>query len=191
MKKLVGMVLCVLFLAQFAGAITTYSWSSEDLSGNGFSAGWIVWLFSGDSDLPTAIYADGSTDDMDDNWLGASFQNTLVDAGKSGITWDGPSFQVYTAPDSGDVLAGDYVFTVLFDTAGAITPGVTQWTILDSVGAAAGNPLLTVDNQSPSASLTATGGGNGWFLVVPEPTTMSLLGLGLLTAAAGYRKLRK
>ena len=181
MKRLcIGLTVLAL-LTGVASAATTYDWGHT--GGLDSWLGYVVYLYDGQSTaLPTTLNADLSTDTT--FALVSGITDTITDNGKSGINYRDESFSVGAGQDVAD---NDYVLSIVFDTTGVITPGTTQWTYLNGVN---GTPFQAPDDES-AAEFTTTGNGNGWLTVVPEPGSVALFGIGLLTLAAGSRRFRR
>ncbi len=166
-------------LALSAGAITTYDWQSDGDS----TAGYMVYLYyNSGSTLPTQIGPGGAANN---GWTYSGISDSVADNGKQGINFADETFTV--AASGGDVQDGYYVVTILFDGS-TITPGVTQWTYLSTV---AGNTPLQVSDTELPEEYTVSMTPNGWTTVVPEPGSMALFGLGLVTVLAGRKMLKK
>ena len=184
MKKYFAALLGLLMLSGSALGITSYGWAHDMDLGSSWD-GYLVYLYaSPDSSLPSDILADLSTDS---NFAPVSgVTDTIEDFGKSGYVYDDESFTVYDpATESGDVEDGYYVVSIVFNDS-SITPGVTQWTYLTS--ASGGTPYQADEIGSAPIKYTTTGTDNGWTTVVPEPSTLALFGLGLVTVVLGSRR---
>ncbi|MDP6809190.1 MAG: PEP-CTERM sorting domain-containing protein [Kiritimatiellia bacterium] len=183
MKNILGAAIAMTLFAGVSLADTTYDWGHGSDLGSGWD-GYLVYLYSSSgTTLPTAINGDLSTDSGFSTVSGIT--DTIADGGKAGYIYTGVTFDVGA---TGDVAADDYVISVVFDTGGPIVAGATQWTYLNG---AIATPYQVADTTNPEQFAT-TGSGNGWTTVVPEPSSIALFGLGLITLAAGSRRyLRK
>jgi hypothetical protein len=182
MKKILIIAVALGLISGATLADTTYDWLHGSDLGSGWD-GYAVYLYtSSSSTLPGQINADLSTD-SGFSYTGVS--DTIADAGKLGYVYVDGSFVV---SGGGDVAPDDYVLSVVFDASGPIVAGSTQWTYLSSV--IGGTPFQAADTTNPEQYVT-TGSDNGWLTVVPEPGSIALFAIGLLTLAAGSRRFLK
>lgn len=134
--------------------------------------------------LPSAILTDGSTDQADSilSSTATSFINVIAGAGATWASSDhtdsGLGFTDYEGEDY-------YVFSVVFNTTTFDDLSTaSQYIIVDDQPTEIEDPEF--DPNIPYAAGTASSGE--WQDVVPEPGTMALFGIGLLTLATRRRK---
>jgi len=191
-RRVIGVLLLGLMLCSGAALGNTYGWTTPDTDwGTYFTEGWLVLLFEGsDTNLPSGITPTlQGTPGSDDDWTGVS---AAIADSKGTLTLQSS----FSTPS--DVAESNYVFSAVFQVTdtGDITTG-TLYQILNGVPVSAPHDNSTpfgpvqVESPDPGREYAVTYGGNPWIPVVPEPTIMSLLGIGLLTAALGYRRRRK
>lgn len=182
MKKSLPILLLVLVTVacQVSSAATIVWFGAGVTAATGESvpfANWTIWMYESASSttLPSQINPDGTTSQGDTlktasathQDTASSFYDNTLDNVALGIT---PT---------------EYAFTVVFNTS---TYGdmatATKYVILD-------NTPFDVPDPGVSPSFNYNAGGNAageWKALVPEPTTMALLGIGALTLAARRRR---
>jgi hypothetical protein len=180
MRKIVFLMVFALMATVGTGLADTYSWLHSGDLGPTWD-GYLVYLYSSSTTtLPGVMNPDLSTDS---GFAQAGVQTTVYNSGpKTGYVY-GSNFNV-----PADIAADDYALAIVFNTAGPIVAGSTEWAYFSTSG---GSTPLQVSDGIPG-QYTTSGSGNGWSTVVPEPGSLALFGLGLLTLAAGSRRfLRK
>lgn len=139
---------------------------------------WTIWMYESASSttLPALINPDGSTS-QGDAWkstvlthasTASSFFSTVYDNSAIGLS------------------GSDYAFSVIFNTTtyGEVSTA-TKYAVIDN----APFDVPTPGAQDPYFIYNAGGTTQSdWKTLVPEPTTMALLGVGILTLAARRRK---
>ncbi len=148
-----------------AGLIT---WGySTDLGGT-YTDGWAVRVFE---DVNGDGFGPGFTIGVDDVYVN-TIETTLI-TGKQGRYW-GLNFN---AP-AGDLGFSDRHFTVIYNDS--VAASATQYIIVDA--GTYGLPSSDIDDTY------ALGSVSGTWQAVPEPTTMALFGIGIVTVAVARKR---
>ena len=183
MKKIgfVGLLAIVLAGSSHAGTIT---WGYFGDLGGSYQAGWLVELvedvnkdgiqLGGGAGSGMALYADRSTD-SDDTFVTTPVTKALS-SGKSGTNW-GTTFD---SPGSSLAL-GDNVYSIIYNADSFAN--ATQYIIVDSSPYA-----LPSFNNDADYIQTSLNGSWAPIVPVPEPGTMALFALGLMTLAARRKR---
>jgi hypothetical protein len=175
MKKLclsVAVMACVA-ASSFAGTIT---WGSADLGGT-YSDGWLVELVEdvGLDGITITTLFDDHTIVGGDSFISTPI-TTAIAAGKGGTTWG----DTFNAPGSSLALS-DQVYSVIYNAA--TFGAATQFIIADA------SPY-TLPATDIDAAYTVTSVSGSWRPItpVPEPGSIILFALGLVTLAARRKR---
>jgi hypothetical protein len=166
MKTVSAMVLAaVMAVCAFTCNAGTITWGYGADLGAGYSAGWLVQLYK---DVSNNGWGPGSTIGGDDQLVAGD--STTLASGKSGVNW----LSSFASP-AGVLALGDHVYTVIYNAPTIFA--ATQYYIVDT-------STFALPSSDIDAAYTLTG-------AVPEPGTMVLLGLGLVTVAARSIRAKK
>ena len=185
MKKVIAIAIIGVLLSSVisSDAFITINWTNggqlQDTSGAGLADGSVIQLIWSADALMDLVASDGSATGDDVILLSAGTVSTFSSGwiiGHQSDTFDFAS------------IADGYVYVRVFDAqAGAIGIGTDYLE-----GGMIGGPLTDSPGSPSSYDLTDVTGGTASqmdMVVVPEPATMALFGLGL--AVLGLRKRRK
>ena len=169
MRKALAISACIIACASacFGGTI---QWAfGGNLAGQGYSDGWVVALFE---DTGNDGFGVGGVLDANDQFVGIT---DTITTGKSGQGWG----TTFGAP-AGTLALGDHVFSVIFDSA-VVNTG--HYKIADAA------PFqLPLTDQDASYVVTSVSGS---WQAVPEPSSVALFGLGLVTMGFLRRRFSK
>jgi len=172
----VGTVLIASGITVDAGTIT---WGYTADLGGSYSEGWLVELWEDvDKDNTGGSWYD-SVSIWNDHTSGGDDifrepNTAALVSGKGGVYW-GDSFSFGTG---GDLKTNDWVFSVIYNAA--TFAGATQYQVVDTTPYAL--PINDIDADYRIGSVAGQ-----WHNIIPEPGTLTLLGLGLLTVGIRRR----
>jgi hypothetical protein len=184
MIKRVASLLAVLALIAGSSYGGTITWGYLGDLGGGYTAGWLVELIEdvngngigigGIAGSGSVLYDDRSFD-QDDAFVGTPVTTTLQ-SGKTGTGWG----TTFGAPGSTLALS-DSVYTVIYNAASFAA--ATQYQVIDS------SPY-TLPASDIDAAYTVTSVSGSWapIVPVPEPGSIALFALGLVTLAARRKR---
>jgi len=200
MKRIAAVISAALMTVTASNAgLAVFNWgNSDNLDLNAgltliFQQNWVVRLFV-DAGADSVLNSATGYDAVNNRFIGNGFATDFL---VSGITetidaYPGPeaSFATEGSQDWGTTLFNAAVYTVVFNTIDPTLAGATYAIILDSQVFTCAPSSDGGSNGGPMDYIVSTpnGANNNW-VPVPEPATMSLVGIGALVI--GVRRAMK
>ncbi|MBT3192299.1 MAG: PEP-CTERM sorting domain-containing protein [Verrucomicrobia bacterium] len=173
-------VLGVSMLALVAGSTFggTITWSYGGDLGGAYSDGWVVELIEdvAQDGINITTMWDDHTITGDDAFISTPVTTALVD-GKAGVVWSTP----FSAPGA-SLASSDHIYTVIYNATSF--GAATMYQVVDSSAY-----VLPATNIDADYTLSAAPAG-AWspIVPVPEPGSIALFALGLVTLAARRKR---